>query len=484
MDIVYKNSLNDKWYNCLSVVKDYGVRTDRDYLLTLKENEYIDSNSYFDNKTDANIVYAFYTNDKYSVLRPCIYKKTQDSYKECEICWTVRIYTNEEFTYDENNKIDERLRRIIEYNSKREYQKSINLCEEPLRIEEIVHKKNSLHYIQSNLAVSYYYINCRRECYRLSDLLYFDRLNNVKSDKNNILRYYCKDVFKGLEYQEVSFSTKYNYFVSNTSLCDQMAAVRTVNYIHNNGVYNSMDQDKHIRTKTYLCELNDDFSIKNHKLIENNIRYIEHRKTMVENIEDMRIFKFKENYWCIGTGIDTHYERSHQMVLLKLKGNQAEKMYTLRYNSWLVQKNWIPFIYEDSINFIYSFEPFTILRLNEDSGEVTKVKEIKQKIDCSSIRGSTNIVLYEDKYVCVTHVVFTVNKERNYLQKFIEFNKDFEITRCSSLFTLRDDPVEYSMGLTYKDNTFYLTSTENDMNTRIYKIPQQIYEDNVFCVND
>ena len=232
--------------------------------------------------------------------------------------------------------------------------------------------------------------------------------------------------------------------------------MRTVNYLHQTPRYISLDEDQHIRTETYFCEVNNDLTIKSAKRIRNGTDYIKHRQTHVTCWEDMRLFYYKDNFWVIATGIDTHYQKSHQMVLGKLSITKSEccitETHLLNYAGWNIQKNWLPVPKGDELFIIYRYEPFTVLKYDETAGKLTQVvQKTQHSVYCDGFRGSS-VPFYcpiKNRWIMLVHFGKWMNgKENTYIHRFIEMDDDWNITKTGTPFQTKKHHMEYVMGAT------------------------------------
>lgn len=261
---------------------------------------------------------------------------------------------------------------------------------------------------------------------------------------------------------------------------------RTVNYRHDTQKgYISEHDDGHIRTQSYTVRFSSDMDKFNIKQINNLVEYPSQRQSMVHNLEDQRLFKFGKDWYTIGTGIDTHFQSSHQMVLSKLDNDgDIVKMIFLDYDQTNIQKNWIPFPFHDKMLFIYRYEPFTLIEADLETGKCHTHLRFQQLINCKSLRGSSCPIRYQGKYLMVVHRSFWFNRVNTYAQKLIEFTEDFRITRYSNYFKLTNCPMEYVMGCAFTDHNkmFHLTLSENDANPRIVSFTQEDLESRLHAV--
>jgi len=251
---------------------------------------------------------------------------------------------------------------------------------------------------------------------------------------------------------------------------------RTVNYLIKNGAYVSMHEDRKIRTETYMIWLDDDLNVMVQHKLHVSVDYFKHRHTAIEDFEDLRIFKYPDGQ--IGftaTGIDTHVERSHQMVIGQIGiGGKITGVAMLHYADWRSQKNWLAFTHDDQLLMVYKYHPFTLIKIKDaDTGSTQIHLEVPTKYDLDHIRGSSAPILvnswlagtkYSGCYWLMTvHSSVRLNSGRvAYLQKFLLLSRNFEIKYISRFFKMTNELVEYSMGCILLNDKIVISYSQDD----------------------
>lgn len=515
LEIIYEE-FNDKWYNALNVSNVISKKSlNLPYQLKLTSDESVNSNSYFTElNKDAYYVLVKYNQFVRYELR--IFKNNVDKivtrgYLDKFVIVSDKPQDKIKIT-DDPSTIDGRSKLITSCNELGDRNKAIeiyNKSVEPLGNKFCLYE--SLYKPDFEYSVANFYNNNKDEASLFQDKVMINRItpkNQQEGYLRNVYNFYQHNKLPLKRYKQLTVPCMNHYTVMNSAIIQDngqgngkspstikdepsfVLSVRTVNYFHVTPNYISNDADRHIRTETYLCKMDTKLELTKKLRIFSHVDYIKHRKTMVTCIEDMRVFYYKNRYWTIGTGIDTHYQRSHQMVLSRLKVDFQEesaitdKMYMLDYGSWKVQKNWIPFIFSDKLTIIYKYEPFTILEVNVKTGKCSIFKEVTQKIDCSTFRGSTVPFKYSiagkygTTYVMLVHTSRWLNGRNTYTQRFIEFDEHFVMVRTSPYFKITEHHMEYVMGCGYDYNTkeIYISLSENDLKGAIATISVDTFE--------
>lgn len=254
--------------------------------------------------------------------------------------------------------------------------------------------------------------------------------------------------------------------------------VRTVNYFQNKGTYISRDADKKIRTRNFMCEFNPLFQATSQiEIVDNFAR--QKWEPHVLGLEDMRTFWFKGDWWFTCTSLMETAEGRPCQCLGKLTMNTATNTFDVSHFVRLtgsftaqIEKNWLPFVHEGELHIIYSSQPFTILKVDHNTGACTIVKKTEfPGLDLSNFRGSSPPIRHNDKYLFVIHEVAFVNW-RTYFHRVVEFNDNFEITRISSPFVFDHTGVEFCLSLINKDGNFHFGVGIEDASARVFTIPE------------
>jgi hypothetical protein len=239
---------------------------------------------------------------------------------------------------------------------------------------------------------------------------------------------------------------------------------RTVNYSIDKGQY---IHDGPVRTINYLITGNGT-RISSSKEIE--VLIPKKRESRVQDLEDMRLFKYKNTLYAFGTTYEYGPHDHPSQVLCRFKDHTIVSIVPLTYKSDIVQKNWCPFVYKNKLVAIYSYEPFILLEINPENGECTEYMKLDQPMFMKDFRGSTSPVKKGDKYYQLVHSVY-FKDTRKYIHRMITYNEDMKVLTISQPFYFENMSIEYSLGLGYDGTTFYVHYSSMDNSSTILKVP-------------
>lgn len=196
------------------------------------------------------------------------------------------------------------------------------------------------------------------------------------------------------------------------------------------------------------------------------------RNFNTEGFDDCRIFEFRGQSWFTCNTLDTSEFGSIQISLCKLGENansssvKVESLLPLKGpDPRRCEKNWLPFIKDDAVHLIYSYDPFIIYKPDMQSGECETVVRYAPALDFSHLRGSAGPIPFDSGYLVLVHeVVFLPEYERCYLHRFIYLDEKFQVTKASKPFVFFHLGVEYccSMTLGHKQNELVLAVGSED----------------------
>lgn len=259
---------------------------------------------------------------------------------------------------------------------------------------------------------------------------------------------------------------------------------RYVNYrIQKDGTYTNLEHNQKIVTTNHLSFLNHLFE--REKEIEIIIPTNEMNRYV--GIEDIRIFLFQEKLYLYGT---MQYNENLCMGIQSIPISYLDvckkshvipeflPMFSQQNNK--VEKNWIHFILQQQLFFVYQWYPFQYGTIDIQNDHV--LWQEKEQINTPSIfkyvRGSTPGFIYNNDLWFLVHITCPPILEkkkilRKYLHCFVVFDvsqNKLIVKRYSQLFHFDGENIEYSLGLIVNENELIVSYSNWDRNSNICKI--------------
>ena len=125
-----------------------------------------------------------------------------------------------------------------------------------------------------------------------------------------------------------------------------------------------------------------------------------------------------------------------------------------------VQKNWLPFVVDEEVFFVYGYSPFRILKFNPRTSSVKLHNEFKIPIYSDKWRGSSGPILVPGEgQLILVHEVCDKPESRVYMHRFVMFNETLTaFIAASDLFFFKNqNGVEMATGMSFVGGNIYVT---------------------------
>ena len=258
-------------------------------------------------------------------------------------------------------------------------------------------------------------------------------------------------------------------------------------------VYLNPEDDVVLRTKNYVCELDDNFEVSDWSLT-NTARLDKRPMWEFIGLEDARLQYWDDKLYQTGVRRDTTTNGEGRMELstIEKSGDEYKEINRVRITppdprthakgGSYCEKNWMP-INDLPNHYVKWTLPTEVVKVNPDKGTSEIVHLVKQpNLDISrDIRGSSNIIKYKDYWVGIIHEVdLWFNKEGEkdsiYYHRFIVWDKDWNIKYTSDTFDFMTGRVEFTCGLGFDGNDFLIPFGFQDSTSFLLKLPSSVFE--------
>jgi hypothetical protein len=319
-----------------------------------------------------------------------------------------------------------------------------------------------------------YYVNYLDKNNNLIEMVNY--YNNFEQNLYNNFQFYVQQISlksnRILDFKEIG-----DYIPSSTSILKQynnyVLNVRYVNYrIQPDGSYHAMNNgilkdNNTVKTRQFTLLVDSDFKSLT-ELTEILPDFEKTYNSRVQDIEDLRLYKYNNKIKWIGMSTDYSHDGKIRQVIgdydfesKKLKNHVSIES---PENSDC-EKNWIPLGNED---FIYKWHPYTVGKI-ENNKFIKTLEQDTPKI-FERFRGSSNIVEYNSYLWTITHMVL-YTKPRKYYHQLMKLNKETKKVESYSLpFYFKRNHIEYCLGIEIKNDILYAIFSENDSNPSLVEI--------------
>ena len=315
--------------------------------------------------------------------------------------------------------------------------------------------------------------------------------------------FYCQSASElfGFTPRAIDFTPEPGWNASNPSIYfdgDRIrCVVRAVNYRIVNGSYVTPPADivreegpwkgwQIIRTRNFLLDL--DAAFNTTKVVEVVDKTGETRTSYpVHGFEDMRLFAWKGAWWATCTVCDFTQDGRREIALLQIDGDGGVSRAEPLRGPWSVhaQKNWMPFVDDDAVKFIYATSldgdvgSTTIFHLAEVDDRVARLAwhvADRYAIGCAPetsfghgrLRGGSQAVRVEGGWIfCVHDVAFPGGAGRMYFHRFVFIDDKLQLVSMTDPFHFEKLGIEFCAGLALAGDKLVASYAVNDGSARL-----------------
>jgi hypothetical protein len=255
---------------------------------------------------------------------------------------------------------------------------------------------------------------------------------------------------------------------------------RYVNYhTSDQGVYTARDPENIVRTENLFVA-----SPSSPPLIVGSIDFMKSDlptfPTNILGLEDLRLFVHKNQLLYTATTKSTTPDTNYKIVM----GNYditTSKLINSRVlehpRPQPCEKNWLMIGLADHTGqadhtdqeptVIYNWHPFQTLTVDPSSNTLKPLHTYPTPPYFTKLRGSANPVLYNGKYICLTHVV-KHGTPRKYYHHLVILNKEtLKPETLSVPFYFGTQGIEYSLGFDIQGDTLTIAFSSFDANPKL-----------------
>jgi tetratricopeptide (TPR) repeat protein len=247
--------------------------------------------------------------------------------------------------------------------------------------------------------------------------------------------------------------------------------VRTVNYERrDDGAYAIHDPDDVVRTRNFLLRHDvDGRRSACEELVEPALP--ERVPTGVRGLEDARLFRWRGEWHILATARDLTPTWRCQMALGRLDGPDIVDLTPLPFPvEGRDEKNWMPFVHDGRLRFVYSCHPLVILEWDPDASSLREVVRHETPSHLESLRGGAQGTWIDGNLLLIGHHVRHSGGRRLYQHRFLMLDRELRPSSCSPLFSFERYGVEFCAGMARRDEDLLLSYGVNDGAARLMAV--------------
>ncbi len=248
--------------------------------------------------------------------------------------------------------------------------------------------------------------------------------------------------------------------------------VRAVNYERgSDGSYAIDDLEGVIRTRNFVVH-HDEYGqrLSQYELIEPDVP-VRHLSP-VRGLEDLRLFRWRDCWYVVGTARDLDASARCRMVLARLDGQHLADFVALDgHDAAVDEKNWMPFVRGDRLMFVYSCHPLVVLEWDPNQMVLREIVRSTTPTSLALLRGGAQgLWVSNDDLLLIGHECRQSGHRRIYVHRFLMLNADFQLTAVSPPFSFQRYGVEFCAGMTTRGDDLLLSYGVEDRSARIMAV--------------
>ena len=257
-------------------------------------------------------------------------------------------------------------------------------------------------------------------------------------------------------------------------------------------VYIHPENDQHLRTWNYMCEVDDNMRIKRYDKIDTT-KFPDKELWEFVGLEDARIVRWDEKLYICGVRRDLDEVGTGRMELSEIEitesGVKELKQYripTPGNDSSYCEKNWMP-ILDMPFHFVKWTNGTEIVKYDISTGKTEQVLVTQWRdLGCIDLRGGSQIIRMNDQYrFALNHETYLFKSEQGrkdgtYRHRFVIWDNDWNIVKVSKQFAFLNAEVEFAVGMCKYKNDYLMTFGFQDNAAYLLRISQDFINKFVF----
>lgn len=229
------------------------------------------------------------------------------------------------------------------------------------------------------------------------------------------------------------------------------------------------ENDMHLRTINWYCELNDELEITRYNKIDTSKFDIYEPMWDFVGLEDARLVRWNEKLYITGVRRDTTTNGQGRMELSEIIVDDTSVTEVNRYriqppkdpNSYC-EKNWMP-VLDTEFAFVKWSNPTEVVKVDISTLGSTTTHNTPYVQIGSDLRGGSQVLPFgEDHYIAIVHEVDLFasevgRKDAVYRHRFIVWNKKWEIVKFTKDFSIMNGHVEFAVGMCRVNDDMLIT---------------------------
>ena len=249
-------------------------------------------------------------------------------------------------------------------------------------------------------------------------------------------------------------------------------------------VYIHPENDMHLRTWNYLCELDENMRIQKYFKI-NTTDFPDQELWEFVGLEDCRIVRWDNKLYLSGVRRDLDTKGTGRMEICEIQfvNNEVKQISQFRIptpvdkNSYC-EKNWMP-ITDLPYHYVKWTNGTEVVRIDPETQTCEQIcLKNWRDLNCADLRGGSQLIPFGEYRMCIVHETFLYNseagrKDGTYRHRFVIWDKDWNIVKISPQFSFMGAKIEFCCGLTPYQDDYLMTFGVQDNAAYLLRVSKE-----------
>ena len=249
-------------------------------------------------------------------------------------------------------------------------------------------------------------------------------------------------------------------------------------------VYIHPENDMHLSTWNYLCELDENMRIQKYFKI-NTTDFPDKELWEFVGLEDCRIVRWDNKLYLSGVRRDLDTKGTGRMEICEIQfvNNEVKQISQFRIptpvdkNSYC-EKNWMP-ITDLPYHYVKWTNGTEVVRIDPETQTCEQIcLKNWRDLNCADLRGGSQLIPFGEYRMCIVHETFLYNseagrKDGTYRHRFVIWDKDWNIVKISPQFSFMGAKIEFCCGLTPYQDDYLMTFGFQDNASYLLRVPKE-----------
>lgn len=256
-------------------------------------------------------------------------------------------------------------------------------------------------------------------------------------------------------------------------------------------VYIHPENDMHLRTWNYMCEMDENMRIKRFNKIDTS-KFPDKEMWEFVGLEDARIVRWDGKLYICGVRRDLDTKGTGRMELSEIEITEDKIIEVNQYripapnkNDSYCEKNWMP-ILDMPFHYVKWTNGTEVVKYDIENNITEQVVLTDWKdLGCIDLRGGSQVIPFGDYRFCLNHETYLTRSEAGrkdgvYRHRFVVWDKDWNIVKVSKQFSFLNANIEFAVGMCEYKNDFLMTFGFQDNGAYLLRVSKDFVNKFIF----